>query len=321
MSRNATAALPDYDPPASLTDALALIARVFDVDDILADQGRDIVETYYDHSEKGYRRFHSEAGCMHLAINRDGRFAADGYYEQAREVGRQLEAVGARDCLELGSGFGFNTLYLSRRHPNVHFTGLDLMDRHVRAARREAIGLANVAFQCGSFEQARFPTQSVDVVFGVECLCYAQDLDELHARVAQALRPGGRYVLFDAYRREGVERRPQPMQTATRLTEITMAVTQGFRPVADWTDAMQRAGLEVKVVEDLSAAVLPTFLRMQSFAMDFFERQWRARMANAIYSKYLLRNTVAGLLWPYTISGDDATLSYQMIVAEKPEQA
>jgi len=306
------------DKSLTLSAALAKVEKRFGIETLLRERERDIVAPYYTQSERGFRRLHSQEGAMHMALNPDGRFDADGYLGQARGVASEMASIGAGRVLEVGCGFGFNSLHLARSLPDAQFTGIDLMERHAREATRSAAELGNLDFRQGSFEPLDTAVESFDLVFGVECLCHASDLDVVVGSIARTLRPGGRLMIYDGYRRAALDGATPEMATATQLTEIAMAVTQGFRTTADWTSAMERAGLSALRNEDLTPQVAPTFRKLQRPALKFFDGGWKARVARTIFPRYLLRNAVAGLLGPFTIEGPEATLSYNLLVAEKP---
>ena len=326
MSHNARTAPHAKDTPfcISLPEALRHIDRTFGIDRILAEEGHDIVSPYYIQSEIGYRRVHSQKGCIHIALNADGRFDPDGFLTQSREVAAQIRATGATKVLELGCGMGFNILALAPDHPDVQFVGLDLLAHHVRTASKDASGLENVHFRQGSHEDVPQDLYGVDVVFGVETLCHASDLDAVARHVATALVPGGRFVMYDGFRRPDFHSAPPDVITAARLFEVTTAVTDGFRRIEDWQAALERAGLRILRVENLTDQSIAGMRVLQKRAARFFT-SWKYRMLRHVMPKYLIRNAVAALTGPFMIEGADprsgetqACLTYSVLVAEKP---
>lgn len=307
-----------------LSEALGHVDRVFGVDTILADEGQDIVAPYYVQSEPGYKRVHSEKGCMHMALNADGVYTADGYFTQIRDVAYQVRQVQAVRVLELGSGMGFNSIALAPDHPDVQFTGLDLMTHHVKTARKDAEKLPNVQFRQGSYTDIPADLQGADVVFGFETLCYATDLDAVAAQIAEAMAPGGRFVMYDGFRRADFDAAPQDVQTAARLFEVTTAVTNGFHTIEAWEAALTRAGLVVLRSEDLTDASIAGLRYLHNRSARFFH-SWKYRLLRHVMPKYLIRNAVAGLVGPYMIegagpnSGDTmGAITYSVLMAEKP---
>lgn len=309
-----------------LDEALRHIDRTFGIQKILSEQGRDIVAPYYVQSEPGYARIHSHEGCMHMALNHDGQFHPDGYLEHSREVSRHIQALDAKRVLELGSGMGFNSITLGPQHPDVTITGLDLLPHHIARAntRAQQAGLKNVSFRKGSYLDIPDDLCGVDLIFAIETLCHTSSLDGVARQIARALKPGGRLVLFDGYRRADFETAPADVITAARLFEITTAVTTGFRKVAEWQSALENAGLRVTRIDDLTDSTIPTLRKLQARSYKFFT-SWKYRMLRYVMPKYLVWNAVAGLAGPFMIEGPQhnqgraqACLSYNLIIAEKP---
>jgi hypothetical protein len=50
---------------------------------------------------------------MHLALNSDGVFSAQGYRTQPKAILQELKEMKATRALELGCGKGFNTLFVA----------------------------------------------------------------------------------------------------------------------------------------------------------------------------------------------------------------
>ena len=307
-----------------LDEALSRIDRTFGIDRILAQEGQDILTPYYIQSEAAYKRIHSQKGCMHVALNASGQFDQDGYFTQIREVSARIGQMGAARVLELGSGMGFNTVALAPQHAQVRFDGLDLMAHHVDSARDAAKGLGNVTFHQGSYQQVPTDLHGADLVFAIETLCYATDLDAVARNLAAALRPGGQFVMYDGFRRPDFDQAPADIITATRLFEVTTAVTNGFWTLADWDAALTRAGLRVTRVDDLTEDCIPCMRVLQHRAARFF-RAWKYRVLRHFMPRYLVWNAVAGLTGPYMIEGPQhdngnagGCLTYNLVVAEKP---
>lgn len=301
----------------SLTEALGKVQQVFNVNRVLRDFDRDITVPYYTQSEYGYSKFHSQQDCVHLALNEDGIFSEEGYYGQPRAVSEQIEAIGAQRVLELGSGKGFNSSFLAQRHPQVQFQGVDLTPLHVSIANKKAQSLPNLSFQVGDFNQLPFPDQSFDLIFGVDCLCHAQDAKIALAEIRRVLKPGGRLVVFDGYREPGFEQRPDEEKITTQLVEVSMAVVNGFDPLESWLAAADTVGLSLVKQQDLSFAIMPNLIKLQQLSQRYFRLIWRAKLIKWFLPKYLVGNSIAGLLMPYAFAVDSGPLGYYLLVFER----
>ena len=306
----------------TLSDSLDQVEQLFGGDCLLQDLKSNFTVDYYNQSEWGYRLIHSPEGSIHLALNFDGRFHPEGYYAQACMVAEQIEANQAKAVLEVGSGKGFNSLFLAEKYPTVQFTGIDLTPLHVKLASQKASALGNLEFKLGDFNRLDLPDQSVDVLFGVECFCYAQNPEQVLKEVFRVLRPGGQCIAFDGYLREPLLHYPQDLQKATSFTEVSMAVQDGFIEAGVWKDAAIAAGFEVEMCQDLTDAVQPNLRRLRKISLLFFNRSLRARILTFLMPKYLVRNAIAGLLMPFVFNPDASkgSLGYYAWVLRRPAQ-
>ncbi|WP_448564665.1 class I SAM-dependent methyltransferase [Trichothermofontia sp.] len=300
----------------TLAAALALIQHTFAVDRILGDYNRDITVRYYTESEPGYRKYHSLQDCVHFALNDGGVFDPDGYYGQPRYVSEQIRTIKASQVLELGSGKGFNSVFLAQHHPEVQFMGVDLTPRHVQIARQKATQVPSLDFQVGDFNQLDLPDQSIDLAFGVDCLCHAADSQLVLAELYRVLKPGGRLVVFDGYRKAALATFGPEMQLAMQLTEVSMAVRHGFPVLADWLAVAELVGFTLIAQRDKTQAILPNLYEVQALAKRYFRHPWRARLLQWVLPKYLVRNAIAGLLLPLVCDAQTGAFSYQQLVLE-----
>ncbi|UZQ55044.1 class I SAM-dependent methyltransferase [Trichothermofontia sichuanensis B231] len=302
----------------TLTEALAFVERYFPRDRVLADYDRELTIRYYTESEPGYRKYHSLQDCVHFALNEDGRFDPEGYYAQPQYVSAQVQAVQAAQVLEVGCGKGFNSLFLAQQHPTVQFTGVDLTPRHVQIAARKAAQIPNLVFRRGDFNQLDVADQSVDLVFGVDCLCHAADSRRVLTELYRVLRSGGRLVVFDGYRRAELAAFEPEMQLAMQLTEVAMAVRHGFPVLADWLAVAESVGFTLMEQQDQTQAILPNLYAVQALAKRYFRRPWRAKLLQWVLPKYLVRNAIAGLLLPLVCDAETGAFSYQQLVLAVP---
>lgn len=289
---------------SEFTKYLDKIRRDFSINSILdGDISKEDIVEYYLQSDWGYRFFHSTSGSIHMALNFDGEFDESGYYGQANMVQAHIEDLGATRVLELASGKGFNAEYLARKNPSVRFTGIDLNAVHVREARRKAAGTSNLDFSVGDFHSLPFPSASYDLIFVVESLCHAHDLKAALEESRRLLRPGGRLIVFDGFRKPAFNQADEDMKLAARLTERSMAVDSS-RTLEEWLLVAQSACFLPVEVRDLSHAIMPNLLKFQYLARGYLKYPKLNRMFSRVLPRYLVQNAIAGVLMPFTIRAE-----------------
>jgi ubiquinone/menaquinone biosynthesis C-methylase UbiE len=312
---------PEYATQTSqltLADAIAKIDGLFDCEAVLKEFDADATISYYTQSEWGYQIYHSGQDAIHMALNPDGIFDPDGYYAQPRVVAEQIRKLDAKTVLELGCGKGFNSCFLAQQYPEVHFTGIDLTPSHIKIARRKADKFSNLSFQEGNFNRLNFLDQSFDIVFAFECLCHASEAETPLAEIFRVLRPGGQLIIFDGYRKIKFTQLPKLLQTATQLVEISMAVRHGFSEINDWNAIVQSIGFQIQTIEDISLAIQPTLLKLQKLSWKLFSLSWQVKILIYLLPKYLIRNSIAGLLMPFTVSPKGEAFGYYKLILERP---
>lgn len=297
-----------------LTRYIDQVRGTFDVDELLRQRVDDrLIVDYYKQSDYGYRKYHSPDGAVHMALNLGGEHDKEAYYGQALIVQRHIDELHPARVLELASGKGFNTIYLAKRNPEIQFTGIDLTPMYVATARAEACGVPNVSFRVGDFHNLDLEPEAYGVAFAVESLCHATDLPRALSETREALRPGGRLIVIDAFRGNGFADLDPEMQTAARLVEASMAV-DGARTLEDWLNVARGIGLEVCGVEDLSQAIRPNLLKHQQIAERFFNRSRPRRILYRFMKPLLTRNAIAGLLVPLTVEAGAHVYSAVVLV-------
>jgi ubiquinone/menaquinone biosynthesis C-methylase UbiE len=294
---------------------LAKIDRTFGISDLLKlKTDKETIIRYYTESEKAYRVFHSRDGAVHmtLAENQSSRPDSLG---QARLIAAQAREISANKILELGCGKGFNLAYIANVLPKSELVGIDLTPTHVAIAEKKYARLQNLRFRVGDFQSLPFANDEFDLVFEVEAVCHAQDPQQAFREAHRVLKPGGRMTVFDGFRAAGLLDRPNEIQTAVHLVELTMAVPQ-FPTLEEWLDLARSVGLVVIRTNDLSDAIMPNLEKFQVLARGFYKYPALSKQMIRLMPPSLVKNSVAGLLLPFTVSS--GAQRYHQIVFEKP---
>jgi SAM-dependent methyltransferase len=94
--------------------------------------------------------------------------------------------------LEIGMGNGHFVRELIEKEPSVYYTGIDLSDVMVEAARRENKG---ITFHCATAEKMPVENAAFNKVFGVNVLYFWDQPAVTLKEIARVLKPEGELIL------------------------------------------------------------------------------------------------------------------------------
>lgn len=123
---------------------------------------------------------------------------------QARKysfVRQALAIESGSEVLDIGCGWGSNLLYLAENTPG-RFRGITLSarQREVALARAESAGVSDrVRVDLCHVEDLELPPESLDAVLFVGSIVHMHHREDIHRKVAAALRPGGRLLISDCF--------------------------------------------------------------------------------------------------------------------------
>ncbi len=102
--------------------------------------------------------------------------------------------------LDVGAGPGFATLDLAQMvAPSGRLIAVDESERFLRhlSERAQALGIRNIETRAQDVQALDVPAASVDVAYARWVLCFTPRPRDVVARVAAALKPGGRFAVQD----------------------------------------------------------------------------------------------------------------------------
>lgn len=109
--------------------------------------------------------------------------------------------------LDAGCGVGGAAIYIAQK-TGAEVVGITLVGEQAEEANGNA-GAANVSkltkFVVGDYTKTGFEPNSFDLVFGIESVCYAKPKASFLKEAWRVLKPGGKLVVTDGYRRRGVK--------------------------------------------------------------------------------------------------------------------
>ncbi len=303
-----------FEKEENLKGQLAVIDKIFNTEKILAENlDKSKIQKYFDDSNWGYRLVHSKEDSVHMALNYDGVFNTDGYYQQVKEISELIS--NETECvLELGCGMGFNSDYLAKKYPEINFKGIDITSKHIKRAKEKAAKLGNLTLQYGDFHDIRFADNCFDLVFEMESACHTDTPEVVLSEVCRVLKPGGKFMLFEGFRSDKFESLSEDQKKAGYLVEKTMGVNFGHS-ISQWIALAEKVGFKVEMNDDISYAILPNLKRFHRIANKYFKRPFIAKMVYWVMSKNLIKNTIAGSLLPFSIA--QKMQMYQRIILVK----
>jgi arsenite methyltransferase len=299
-----------------LSRHLAKLHKVFAIDQIRSRAlgAADVVE-YYDQCFDAYRKYHSDEGAVHMALNDGGRFDPAGFKGQPRRI----EATWPTEpsaVLELAYGHGYNLEDLARRHPQTRFHGIDLSPLHMRVTdhRLRAAGIGNVELAQGDFHELPYADSSFDHLWCIEAFCYATDTGRALREAARVLKPGGSFSLFDGY----LPRPPRLLDTeealAVELVAKGMAIAH-LQVQDELLTHADQAGLHALEVTALDEQVMPSLRKLETLTGAVIRWPWLGRRALASRPHMRGRNVLAGYLMRTTVAL--GLIGYRHIVLRK----
>lgn len=276
-----------------------------------------VIEKYYNESYWGYRLLHSGAGAIHMAMSPNGEFSKNDYFAQVEEIGDLIEEeIGGNEAkiLEVGCGAGFNLAYLASRFPRHKFIGVDIARKNLEAAEDRLSEFSNAKVQYESFDVLKsVENESVNLVFGIECICHSLNLRKSMARISEVLVKRGLLVIFDGVR-STAEFEDETLAVAVDYVEKAMAVPRFFTE-EEIREVLDKSAFDVVRFEDRSNEIMPNLLRLSDMAKAFFKFKWLSKRVVELMPDALVKNAIAGILMAITIQ--QGAHKYIKIVAKK----
>lgn len=133
---------------------------------------------------------------------------ADPARDKTMKPGQLMNEMGLKPGMtvaDVGTGIGFMLPFLSKRvGADGHVIGEDIEDDFLTVARQSAEqqNLSNVTFVKGTTTDPRLPDGGVDIELVVDAYHHFDYPEKMLASLHKALRPDGRLVIVEYYKRE-----------------------------------------------------------------------------------------------------------------------
>jgi tRNA (cmo5U34)-methyltransferase len=189
----------------------------------------------YDLGEAAVSQFHFTPDDYLDMIRKD----VERFDEFQDAIADETRGVQADRILELGTGTGETAQRVLQHHPTAVFVGVDESDSMLEHARE---ALPKTAELRVSRLQDPLPAGPFDLVFSALTVHHLtpDEKADLFRRVADVLRPGGRFVLGDVVVPERADDAVIPLTEGFDLPDrlddqLEWLAAAGFRATATWT--------------------------------------------------------------------------------------
>lgn len=178
-----------------------------------------------------------------------------------RQVGDRLSALRGEtrgaSLLDVGCGRGGPARQLASEY-GFDVTGVDLVPYNVRRAFDTADRLSDSpSFLVGDATRLPVRSKSFAAATAIDALVYLSERDRVVSQIADALEPGGVFVLTDLVRREPLfEPESERVQAFADGWDMPLPGT-----VQDYVEAIRQTTLECRTVEDISSHSVRRFRR------------------------------------------------------------
>jgi 27-O-demethylrifamycin SV methyltransferase len=202
------------------------------------------------------------------------------------------------DVLDVGCGDGQNSCFLAEQF-GCRVTGISTGKKGVDRARRLSrarVLTRTVAFRVRDGMDNGFPAASFDRIWVLQSSHFMLDKRRLLDECVRVLRPGGRVALGDIMLRS-----PLPMTEIVRHREEFLLLHRVFgrakmEPLEAYRSLAEECGLQVDVLEDLSAQTLPTFDRWRRNAATHRDRVIEL-VGETLWREFLAASDVLERFW------------------------
>ena len=173
-------------------------------------------------------------------------------------IAEQLDIRPGERALDVGCGWGSNLLYLAEH------TGGELLGVTLSAAQRaralelaERRGVADrVRIERCHVEDLELADESLDAILFVGSVVHMHNREDVYARVARALKPGGRLLISDCFFPRAVK--GDRDSSATRYIFFEALGYCRLLNLSEELALIEGAGLDVAQVQDLTSSYVLT---------------------------------------------------------------
>lgn len=168
------------------------------------------IVAYYEHCDMDYRLvWHLDTHlCMHYGYwDETTKRLRDALLRMNEKLAELAQLTEKDFVLDAGCGVGGASIFLAKNF-NCRVKGITLSAKQVAEAKQNALHnevSKRVDFATANYCSTGFADGSFDVVWAIESVCYAKQKADFIKEAYRLLKPGGRLVVADFFRKEMAE--------------------------------------------------------------------------------------------------------------------
>lgn len=249
----------------------------------------DDIKECYRINKLAYRFFHSNKGFMHFRVTIGNKLRKTDILYQPNVISKYINKNAT--VVELGSGQSSNLAYLSKKHPDASFIGVDLYPSGVKSIKNKNVKIYKQDYSDLSF----IDSNSVDVVFAIETIVHNSDKKRVFSEVARILKKDGIFIVYDYSLVNELESYLPYQQTAIKIVSSSGAcpTIESFRK---WNSYFKNAGfVEIKTT-NLTNETLPDLKRLKQLSGIAMKFNVVAKLLFKILPKDFINNALIGYI-------------------------
>src|SRR4030095_3880222 len=221
------------------------------------------IARYYDLSEVHYQKIWNldKSHSLHYGYWDD---TVKNFHEALLNINKVLaemaEIKEEENILDAGCGVGGSSIWLAKEK-NCLVTGISLNENQINKANASAkiFGVEeNVRFERKDYSHTSYPGGSFDIVWAIESVCYADDKGDFLKEASRVLKPGGRLIIADFFKKKGLDHEES---NKVRKWAACWAIND-FATTEEFDAKLKESCFREIVWEDATDAIFPSAKRL-----------------------------------------------------------
>jgi cyclopropane fatty-acyl-phospholipid synthase-like methyltransferase len=272
---------------------------------------REIIE-YYDECETHYRwLWNLESSlAMHAGFwDATTKTLAEALERENHVLAETAKIKSSDHVLDAGCGVGGSSIYLAKNY-GCHVTGITLSAKQVETATEIAKQRITQGplpkFLVRDYTQTELPSESFDVIWGIESICHAEKKEDFLREAHRLLRKNGRIVIADAFltKHHYIKKEQEMMDNWLRGWGV-----DSLEREVDFAEHLQNVGFSKIHFSDMTQQVIPSSKRLYMYSIPTMGLskvcEWfglsSPRLTSNLVSAYYQYKAVQEKLWRYGI--------------------